>query len=511
MKKWNQFVSSSALAFFLFTPVLFAQENEPAPPSEPVDEDSTSIEEDAPAGQEVEINEDNYRQFMELKDAMRQRDIIPENVFKPGSGLQKLDKLPEESQKHLRNQLREIIVQGDPWQPGDEETELPYTPSAKASTDPSLEKQEQEAWGELVDGYHDRESQIYENSSGSQAARGSEQGSSGSSQNGTGQPGSNSQNGEGNQGQQAGQDGSADQASSEGSYSVNGSDDPNAQNTAGVSQNAMEFLQGIGQGGNSAGSGGQGDSTIPSGDQAQAQLDQKSGTEQGAAADSGTPNPAGNTNTESTAGTSQNAMEFLTGNAGQGADGTASAEGKEGRGEAQAGEQGENQTDGQQDGQGDGQEDSQQDGEKDSQDDGEEDGQEGDQEEDQAEDQGDGQASGQDSEAAQDDQQTEVTEESASSDPPASNDQTTPTEPDEESTDGTSQNALDYLTGDGDQSGEGNPNNEPDTTQPAGTLTIQDLLNAQGVGDSTGTNPTSTRPADEQKPDETTPDEDGGG
>jgi len=58
------------------------------------------------------------------------RNIIPENIFKPESGSQKLDKLPEESQKHLRNQLREIIVQGNEWKPGDEETEYPYSPSA---------------------------------------------------------------------------------------------------------------------------------------------------------------------------------------------------------------------------------------------------------------------------------------------------------------------------------------------------------------------------------------------
>ena len=60
----------------------------------------------APAGQEVEVNEDNYRQFMELKDARGQRNMLPEEDFKAGSCAQKLDKLPEASQKHLRNQLR---------------------------------------------------------------------------------------------------------------------------------------------------------------------------------------------------------------------------------------------------------------------------------------------------------------------------------------------------------------------------------------------------------------------
>jgi X-linked retinitis pigmentosa GTPase regulator len=508
MKKRFQIVSSSILVLIMLTPPLFAQEDEPASSTVPVGEEQASEEAEAPAGQEVEINEDNYRQFMELKDAMRQRDVIPENIFKPGSGLQKLDKLPEESQKHLRNQLREIIVQGDPWQPGDEETEYPYTPSAAAGTNPALEKQELEAWGELVESYHDRESQIYENSSGSQAARGSEQGSSGSSQNGTGQPGSNSQNGEGSQGQQPGQEGNPDQTAGEGTFSVNGSSDPNAKNTAGVSQNAMEFLQGTGQSGGGPGNARQGDSSTPSNTQAQVRGDQQNGAEQSTVANNGTPNPAGDTNAESTAGTSQNAMEFLAGNAGQGQgqgageSGTASSGENQGQGETQEGEQGKAQQNGQEDGQADGQEGGQEDGQ--------DDGQDGEQEGDQDNDQGDSQEGGQNNEQAQDEQQTEVPEESDSNIPPSSSDPASPAEPDEESTDGASQNALEYLTGEGGQTDEGT-SNEPVTTQPSGTLTIQDLLNARGVGESTGTNPASNRPGEEQQPDENIPDNDGGG
>jgi len=138
MSKQYKFVFLLTLSGLLLAPSVIAQESEPALPPAADLEEAVS-EEEVPAGQEVEINEDNYRQFMELKDANLQREIIPENVFKPGSGLQKLEKLPEESQKHLRNQLREIIVQGDPWQPGDEETEYPYTPSVAASTDVSGE------------------------------------------------------------------------------------------------------------------------------------------------------------------------------------------------------------------------------------------------------------------------------------------------------------------------------------------------------------------------------------
>jgi hypothetical protein len=96
------------------TPAGFAQDVEPATPAE-------AGEAEPAADQEVEINEDNYRQFMELKDAMRQRTVLPENAYQSQAGLQKLDKLPESSQKHLRNQLREVIVEGEAWQPGDED------------------------------------------------------------------------------------------------------------------------------------------------------------------------------------------------------------------------------------------------------------------------------------------------------------------------------------------------------------------------------------------------------
>jgi len=47
--------------------------------------------------------------------------------------------------------------------------------------------------------------------------------------------------------------------------------------------------------------------------------------------------------------------------------------------------------------------------------------------------------------------------------------------------------------------------------QTEGTLNIQDLLNARGVGDSTGTDSASTSPVEEQQPNEKEPDKDGDG
>ena len=408
----------------------FAQEEETTLPFE-------VAEEEVPADQEVEVNEDNYRQFMELKGANQQRDIIPEEAFKSGSGLQKLDKLPEESQKHLRNQLREIIVQGDPWQPGDEETQYPYTPSAAASTDPSLEKQELEAWGELVDSYHDRESQIYENSSGSQAARGSEQGSSNSPENGAGSQGNAGQDGEGSQGQQAAHEGPTAESESEGTYSLNGSSDPNANGTAGVSQNAMEFLQGLGKNGSDGGnqgtsteSGQHGESPTRPGDQSQAQTGQQGQSGQSSAASGTTPNPVQEPNASSTAGASQNAMEFLKGNTGQD-----NGQSKE--------------------------------------------------------------SPGQDNGQSQNSQQNDVAKESTPGSPSASSTLPSPAETEEEQTAGTSQNALEYLKGESDRAS-GDTDDEPVTNLSEDTLTIQDLLNAQGVGGSTEPEPIQAE-RDQQK------------
>ena len=95
---------------------------------------------------------------------------------------------------------------------------------------------------------------------------------------------------------------------------------------------------------------------------------------------------------------------------------------------------------------------------------------------------------------SQDGQQSETAEESKESTSPASNSPASSSEPEEESTAGASQNALEYLTGDSIQAGDG-IGTEQDTNQPEGTLSLQDLLNAQGVGDTTGTAPETTNTA----------------
>jgi len=440
----------------------FAQENEAvATPAADTEEPVETTEE--PAGQEVEINEDNYRQFMELRDARQQRNALPENAFKPKSGSQKLDDLPEESQKHLRNQLREIIVQGDEWQPGDEGDVYSYVPSEAASTDQSLQKQEAEAWGELVDSYHQREAEIYENATAASAAmgnEGSQDGGAGNSEKPGGeQSGQGQGQGEAGEKGQAGEENRSEQRDAADSYSPNSSRDPNAKSTAGVSQNAMEFLKGMGkQNGTGEGTGTAGDGEGAGQQQASQEQMQANQDEPASQAGTAEGNPQNSADTESTAGTSQNALDYL-----QQSDAQGNSEN-----EAVATTYSATGGDGQSDG---------------------EDGNQG---------------SSQGLAGEQSEEETISSEISISE-----NIQLNPTDDREEiSTQGTAQNALEYLTGDTvENAGTGENGQEP--IESEGTLSIQDLLNAQGVGAAVGTTPSSNNDTDESDPDKDKKDGDG--
>ncbi|GMR15534.1 MAG: hypothetical protein BMS9Abin30_1166 [Gammaproteobacteria bacterium] len=207
-----------------------------------------------PGSQEVEYSEDNYRRFMELRNENLQKSSMLTNAYQPGT--QKLDELPEASQKHLRNQLREIILEEGEWAPGDENKEYPYVPSEAAQSNPGLAQQEAEAWGELVGKYQQREAQIYANSSRLKSASGAEGGAPGASRaqaNAGESAGSNSSNpgeagdGDGDAQKQPGQQqqsasNARERAYSSSSASSSSPNDPDAVNTSGVSQSALEYL-----------------------------------------------------------------------------------------------------------------------------------------------------------------------------------------------------------------------------------------------------------------------------
>jgi hypothetical protein len=112
------------------------------------------------SSREVDINEDNYRRFMELKDPRLERPAFPTAKVQPNAGLEKMSQLPEDSQKHLRNELREIISATGPWTPAERQRSYRFTPSKAAQKDGQLLRQEMEAWVELVGEYHAREAAI---------------------------------------------------------------------------------------------------------------------------------------------------------------------------------------------------------------------------------------------------------------------------------------------------------------------------------------------------------------
>jgi hypothetical protein len=509
MKKLLRLTALLAFIALFCASTVFSQDNQAAPTATDNTEDKTAAESSPPSSQEVEINEDTYRQFMELKDANRQGDIIPETVFKPGSGLQKLDKLPEESQKHLRNELREIIVDGDPWQPGDEAADYPYTPSAAASNNPALQKQEMEAWGELVDSYNQREAQIYADRAGNRAATSSEQGDGFRPGGGAGADGKDGEDQAGSPGQSSDQGAKPDKDDTAGAFSPDAVQGPSTQSGAGVSQNALEFLQGLGgagseQTGTPRANGGPSNTPASAVSQGQAQTGQQPSDSSATETQSALSNAdSGNT------GATQNAMEFLnranakagsTTAGGSGSPSPARSEGQPGANAASQAAAG-----GQQAGQDSAQSVAQNSGKNSAKGEEQAEGEE-------AGAQGEGQSGSQGDASAQAGQQTETAEKTLTAPPVPEGEITfSSRESEAESTVGTSQNALEYLKGEGTQNGETAKGGAKTNPPPAGTLNIEDLLNAQGVGGAVGTDTETPASGEGAAPDQTGADKDGGG
>ena len=466
--KHLQILAPISLCLWMFNTVAFAQDDTKTQPENTADPDKTT---DIPgvAGQEVEVNEDMYRRFMELKDARQQRMILPEDAFKPGSGSQKLDKLPEESQKHLRNQLREIILQGDEWQPGDENTNYPYVPSQAAVANPELQKQEAEAWGELLDSYHKREAQIYENAARTKAAMASQNGQAGSSGQGSSQNqgSSASSGGQASSAEQLSQQRRPEQADNPQDELPNSAKITSSSSSAGVSQNAKEFLQRMqkqpGQNGAPQSDLATGDALAesgpgegPGGPETQpndiTELTEASQTSSDTkAANNRSDNPAA----ENLAGVSQNALEFL----------------------QQNGQQGDKNADMSQDA---------------------------------TEDANDGDeqlaGNGDPSDTAQ------TTAAAANTDGEAETfaEQTETGQTESGSTSGATQNALEYVIGESPAQNNGQRPDPVATGSTSGTLSINDLVNARGVG--TGRSPVPPPPVLKEKipPVDIPPDKDGG-
>jgi hypothetical protein len=266
----------------------------------------------------------------------------------------------------------------------------------------------------------------------------------------------------------------------------------------------MEFLQGLGTGGNNpeGNSSGaeseapaQGNSPTPSQSQSQAQTEQQGNPTAPSGAIDGNPSQtARDTGPNSTAGTSQNAMEFLMGNTSQTAETTDDAGGTS-ENMNSASESASNASD-----------DTELADQQFTQQDSQSDGQDSGSNNEESANQGDSQENGQTS----DDQQTESPQESVSSTPSENTSPVSDVEPEEESTAGASQNALEYLMEESTQVDD-DINSQADTNQSGGTLTIQELLNARGVNNTSVTLPSSSAIDEEQPLEETKPDKDGDG
>lgn len=220
----------------LAPPAGWAQSADPNPDVDVGDEQSSS--------EYVEESEEAYRRRMELEEANDGAEIIIDR----SSGTLKvpvgMDALPYESRKHLRDELRSVIIENGEWQAEDAQASYPYTPSAAAEKDPELRKQEEEAWGELVSEYHEREAAALAGGGRS------------------GQPGGGQGGGQG-QGQGQGQQGSGSRGSgSPASEPPQASQAGSSAAGAGVSQSALEFLKGK-QGGPGTGSGSPGQPGSP--------------------------------------------------------------------------------------------------------------------------------------------------------------------------------------------------------------------------------------------------------
>jgi hypothetical protein len=210
------------------------------------------------SSQQVEESDEAYRRRMELEDARRANPTYTDPSDSYRRDLEKIDKLPEESRENIRDQLIDVIMQSDDWEPSDALEEYPYQPTAAAQADSELMQQEQEAWDEQIEKYHARESAAFGAYRGPAPGPGNPDGAEGGQGGDGGQQGQQGQ--EGQQGGQQGGQGNEGSESQAGTYqpyeSQSSSRDP-SESTAGVAESALDFLMNRQNGTSSAQAGGQ--------------------------------------------------------------------------------------------------------------------------------------------------------------------------------------------------------------------------------------------------------------
>jgi hypothetical protein len=209
----------------------------PAQDPAPADPDGSS--------EQVEGSDDAYRRRMELEDARRRDPLYAPNTDIPKASQEKIDRLPEKSRDNIREQLVDVIVENDEWEPFDALRDYPYTPTEAAQKEPELLEREQEAWDEQIEKYHQREAEAYAAQRGPVPGPGNPTGQEGgaegaeSGQQGAGSEGAGAAAGAGDSGDAAGRT-----AGSYEPYSPTRSTAEEEVSTEGVQESALDFLQG---------------------------------------------------------------------------------------------------------------------------------------------------------------------------------------------------------------------------------------------------------------------------
>ena len=194
---------------------------------------------DDSSSERVEESDEAFRRRMELEDA-RHRDpgYIPPAGTQPKKQ-EKIDALPPDSRDNIRDQLVDIIMANDAWEPADALEDYPYEPTEAARGDRALLEQEQAAWDEQIEKYHQREAEAFgaqRSAAGAPGEAGGEAGAEASSGAAGGPQGS-----AGSPGGETGRSGAAGTYSPSASNRQNEAEEPG---TAGAQQSALDFLRG---------------------------------------------------------------------------------------------------------------------------------------------------------------------------------------------------------------------------------------------------------------------------
>lgn len=189
------------------------------------------------SSEQVEESDEAFRRRMELEDARRRDPGYTPPAASQQKALEKIDKLPAESRDNIRDQLVDIIMENGEWEPSDVLAEYPYEPTAAAQADSELMQQEQEAWDEQVEKYHQREAEAFGAYRGAPPGPGAP-GQENGEQSGAAGGESGARDGQGGQSGASGSVGSYDP------YEANRSADDDQPSTAGAQQSALDFLRG---------------------------------------------------------------------------------------------------------------------------------------------------------------------------------------------------------------------------------------------------------------------------